>query len=337
MLFGDTHRDAQHALHVAVAVVVEGDVPILRLHLRARWDGEVEPHAGGHAGIEVLENDVVVVVVGVEVGVNANLEVGAHPRRVAHVGEHADWGGLVPVVRDVALEHQHAVGWGREPVLGVVAVHIKGKFVHLADAELDEIVHVHAFASTAAVGVEQEAVVPRVSAEENVGVAQRGDLCPVNLRIPRQIGPFTVANGGSALGQVPMQGLHGVVVLAGRAPQFDGHRVAVVGRAPGAEVELRGDKAVRVERVAAGVNLVDVGQLTVQGRSRATILGGGEESTNEPVVRVGRVVGTRLRVPPVLRSHVAVVGVGAGRRPTSRAACTAAVSGIASGNEACDF
>ncbi len=192
----------------------------------------------------------------------------------------------------------------------------------------------HAFSGAAAVGVEQEAVVPRVSAEEDVGVAQRRDLCPVNLRVPRQVGPFPVANGGGALGQVPMQRLHGVVVLAGRAPHLDGHRVTVVGRAPGAEVELRGNEAVRIERVTACVNLVDEGQFAVQGRTGTAILSGGEESADESVVRVGGIVRTRLRVPPVLGSHVAVVHVSAGRRPTTRAARSAAVSRITSGDEA---
>ncbi len=109
VLFCDPHRDAQHSLHVAVPVVVEGDVPVLRLHVGAGRDGEVEPHGGGHASIEVLEDDVVVVVVGVEVCIDANLEVRAHPRRVADVREHANGSGLVPVVRDVTLEHQHAI------------------------------------------------------------------------------------------------------------------------------------------------------------------------------------------------------------------------------------
>ena len=79
MLFGHAHRNGEHALHVAVAVIVEGDVPVLLLDVSTGGNGKVEPHAGGHPGIEILQDDVVVVVVRIQVCVDANLEVWAHP------------------------------------------------------------------------------------------------------------------------------------------------------------------------------------------------------------------------------------------------------------------
>ena len=239
VLFRHAHWNGEHALHFAVGVIVEGHVPILLLHVGTRWDGQVEPHAGGHASVEILEDDVVVVVVRVEVRVDADLQVWAHPRGVADLGKHADRGRLVPVVGDVTLQDQQAVWWRGKAALRVVAIHVQGELVNLADAELDEVVDVHAFAGTAAVRVEQEAVVPRVAAEEDVRVAEGWNLCPIHLRVPREVGPIAGAAGRCALAQVPVERLHGVVVLTGRAPHLDGDGVTVVGRTPRADMELR--------------------------------------------------------------------------------------------------
>ena len=239
VLFRHAHRNGEHALHLAVGVIVEGHVPILLLHVGARWNGQVEPDAGGHACVEILEDDVVVVVVRVEVRVDADLQVWAHPRGVADLGKHADRGRLVPVVGDVTLQDQQAVWRRGKAALRVVAIHVQGELVNLADAELDEVVDVHAFARTAAVRVEQEAVVPRVAAEEDVRVAEGWNLCPIHLRVPREVGPIAGAAGRCALAQVPVERLHGVVVLAGWAPHLDGDGVTVVGRTPRTNMELR--------------------------------------------------------------------------------------------------
>ena len=96
----------------------------------------------------------------------------------------ADGCRCVAVVGDGAVEGGHLIGSDGVAVERVVALHVDGVVGDTAHTEVNEVIHVEAFACDAAVGREEHGKRVGTTAEEDLRIGEVGDLLPGDLGVP---------------------------------------------------------------------------------------------------------------------------------------------------------
>ena len=90
----------------------------------------------------------------------------------------------VAVVGDGAIQGGHLIGSDGVAVERVIALHVDGVVGDSAHTEVNEVIHVEAFAGNAAVGRKEDGKHVGTATEEDLGIGEVGDLLPCLLWVP---------------------------------------------------------------------------------------------------------------------------------------------------------